>query len=255
MIVRKVLVAYLEEMFSLAASPDVSYNGLQFEGADEISSLATGVDATVDFIRAAGRKKAQFAIVHHGLFWKGKEWRKIDRFARETVTELISSDLNLFAIHLPLDGHPEVGNNARIAQAIDARPECAFGEFLGRKIGTLGKFDSPISKEKFKLRCERAIGPVLHHLDFGPPKISKVGIVSGGGWDSLLDPMVYDGGLDAILTGEVIHQAVAPCRERKIHLFALGHYATETFGVKALGEHLSAKFGLKHTFINLPTGL
>ncbi|NLI74836.1 MAG: Nif3-like dinuclear metal center hexameric protein [Candidatus Riflebacteria bacterium] len=255
MIKRQDLVKYLDELFNVPTTPDVSYNGLQFEGAERVRTVVTGVDATGEFFRQAAAAGGQFAIVHHGLFWKGREWRRIDRFARATVTALAAADLSLYALHLPLDGHPELGNNARLAQAIGARLGAPFGDFLGQKVGYVGRFPRPLTVAAFRQRCEKAIGPLLVHLDHGPARISAVGIVSGGGWDTVTDQLVESGELQAVLTGEAIHQAVALCRDRRVHLFAFGHYATETFGVKALGDHLAAKFGLVHRFIDVPTGL
>lgn len=255
MVSRQELVSYLDALFNVPTFPDVSYNGLQFEGAVEVEVIATGVDATTPFFQAARQAGAQFAIVHHGLFWKGKEWRRLDRFARQTVRELEQGDLSLYALHLPLDGHPELGNNARLAQALGLKVTGPFGEFMGQKIGWVGRAARPLTVEAFRRRCETAIGPVLHHLAFGPDRFTQVGIVSGGGWDAVTDQLVYDGQVQAVVTGEAIHQAVALCRDRGVHLFACGHYATETFGVIALGEHLARTFRVKHRFIDLPTGL
>lgn len=255
MIAIETLLSFLEDTFQVSTYQDISYNGLQFEGNSKVKTIVTGVDATIPFFRRAVDMKADLAIVHHGLFWKGAEWRKIDRFATEKVNLLSKGRLNLYALHLPLDAHPELGNNVRIAMGVGAVPEGGFGDYLGKKIGLVAHFEKPLPPALFKKIVEKSIGPLAQHLDFGPSRIRRIGIVSGGGWSSYADPLVAAGKIDAILTGEVVHQAVAPCRELGIHLFAAGHYATETFGVKALGERLAEKFGVRHTFIDLPTGL
>jgi dinuclear metal center YbgI/SA1388 family protein len=255
MIPRDTLLAFLEETFLVSRCQDVSYNGLQFEGTPTIKKIVTGVDATVPFFHRALTEKADFALVHHGLFWKGGEWKKIDRLAQEKVLLLARGSLNLYGLHLPLDAHSELGNNAQLARALQATPCEPFSDFLGQKIGLVTEFATALSPDALSKRIQKAIGPVVCHLPFGGKKVKRLGIVSGGGWNSVTDPLVFQGRLDAILTGEIIHQAVAPCRDLGIHMFAAGHYATETFGVKALGEAISKKFGIPHRFLDFPTGL
>lgn len=255
MIRRAELVQYINEVFAEQNFQDYSYNGLQFEGDEKVTKIAAGVDATVEFFNKAIASGADFAIVHHGLFWKGAEWTRLDRINQRIARTLLNSSLNLYAMHLPLDAHPEFGNNAVIARLLDASVAGPFGGTRANAVGCLARFSKPLTIEQFKKKIEKIIGPVVTHLDFGPKKISTAGIVSGGGWSAVSDPMVYDGKVDVILTGEVIHQAVAACRDREIHMISAGHYATEVFGVKALGQHLADKFNLKYEFIDLPTGL
>jgi dinuclear metal center YbgI/SA1388 family protein len=249
------ILAFLEDTFRVSTYPDVSYNGLQCEGRRNIRHIATGVDAATPFLKAAVGMKADLAIVHHGLFWKGEEWRKLDRFNMEKVDIMLKGKLNLYGLHLPLDSHPEYGNNVRLAAQLGALPQETFYPFLGEPTGLIADLERPLSPKEMTLLLEKAIGPVLHHLDFGPARIRRIGIVSGGGWRSIQDPVVLRRHVDAVITGEVIHQAVASARELSVHVFAVGHYATETFGVKSLGEALAKKFDLKHTFLDFPTGL
>ncbi len=255
MIALENLLAFLEDTFHVSTCTDNSYNGLQFEGRGKIKNLVTGVDASTVFLKRAISSKADIAIVHHGLFWKGQEWKRIDQFSREKVALLTRGKLNLYALHLPLDSHPELGNNIRIAMAIGARPDEGFYEYQGQKIGMIAHLEKALTPEVFRKKIETSIGPVLKHLNFGPATIKKIGIVSGGGWGSITDPVVASGKVDAILTGEVLHQAVDSCRDRGVHMFSAGHYATEVFGVKALGELIASKFGIRHTFLDFPTGL
>jgi len=252
---RKDIINHINELFAEVVFNDYSYNGLQFEGSEKVSKIVASVDATVEFFKEATRRGADFALVHHGLFWKGGEWTRLDRINLKIVKALIAGNLNLYAIHLPLDAHPKFGNNAIIADLLKAKVQAPFGGSRANAVGVLAKFDRPISVGDFKKRVEKAIGPVVTHLDFGAAKIQTVGIISGGGWNTVSDPLVYEGKVDAILTGEIIHQAVAACRDREIHMFSAGHYATETFGADALGRHLAKKFKLAYEFIDLPTGL
>jgi len=254
-VARSEVLQYLEELFKVSMTSDVSYNGLQFEGSEIVTKIATGVDASSEFVGAAVSAEADFALVHHGIFWKGGEWKKVDRFARRLVEIMDSGNLNLYGLHLPLDMHPEFGNNPILARLLGAVVAEPFGDFLNQKVGVLARLSRPATVAAFKKRIESAIGPISHHLAFGPDKISTIGVVSGGGWSSVSDAAVAEGRVDAIVTGEVIHQAVPVCRDRGVHLFAAGHYATETFGAKAIGEALAKKFDLEHVFIDLPTGL
>lgn len=253
MVKRKDILDYLEEVFSEIKINDYSYNGLQFEGAETINKIASGVDANNEFFLKAAQAGAQFAMVHHGIFWKGGEWVKIDRYIRNTFDILHQANLNLYASHLPLDLHPIFGNNVLLAKELDAKVQSPFG---GKApVGVMASFSKPLAIGKFLKIVENKIGNVITHLDFGKKTIKNVGIVSGGGWSSIADPLVYSGEIDLILTGEIIHQAVSACKERNIHMVSAGHYNTEVFGVRSLASHVAAKFKLEHVFIDLPTGL
>lgn len=254
MVKRKELISYIEQLFADVNFPDYSYNGLQFEGPDEIKKIVAGVDATIEFFQKAQKSKADFAIVHHGLFWKGAEWVRLDRINQRIFRALDSAQLNLYALHLPLDAHPIYGNNAQIAAKLGAEIVGPFGG-CRNPIGILARFKKPLTVASFKKKVVSVIGPIITHLDFGKTEIHSVAIVSGGGWSYVTDPLVYQGEVDLILTGEIIHQGVAACRDREIHMISAGHYATEVFGVQALGQHLADKFNLKYEFIDLPTGL
>lgn len=253
MVERKAIIEYLNEIFSETVINDYSYNGLQYEGFEFVTKIASGVDAKSEFFRRAAKIKADFAIVHHGIFWKGGEWSKIDRHAKKTIKELMEANINLYAMHLPLDAHPVYGNNAIIAQELGAKIIEPFG---GKSpVGFLASLETEMKIADFIDLVEKKIGKIITHLDYGEDKVKKIGIVSGGGWSSFTDPLVYDGKVDLILTGEIIHQAAAACCERELHMISAGHYNTEIYGVKKLAQHIAEKFGLEHEFIDLPTGL
>ena len=255
MVQRKDIVKFLNELFAEVNVPDFSYNGLQFEGKEEVKKIVAGVDATVQFFNEAKKRNGDFAFVHHGLFWKGGEWSRLDKYNIRIFKALLEGNLNLFAMHLPLDAHPEVGNNAIIAKLLGAEKVAPFGMCKGNPVGFLGKFQEPISIDELKARIEKNIGKIGTHLDFGKKMIQTVGIVSGGGWNSISDPMVYRGDVDVIFTGEIQHQGVAQYRDRELHLISAGHYATETFGADAVGKLIAKEFNLDYEFIDLPTGL
>ncbi|HNV71586.1 MAG TPA: Nif3-like dinuclear metal center hexameric protein, partial [Candidatus Ozemobacteraceae bacterium] len=149
---RSTLLAFLEETFKTSVTPDVSYNGLQFEGSQNIASIVTGVDASCEFFRQAARRKADFAIVHHGLFWKGGEWKRITRFEKEKMELLLKGNFSLYALHLPLDSHPDLGNNAVMAQLLGLENLEPFSEYQGQKIGIKGRFPRPISRAQLQTR-------------------------------------------------------------------------------------------------------
>ncbi|MBU1107604.1 MAG: Nif3-like dinuclear metal center hexameric protein [Candidatus Riflebacteria bacterium] len=255
MVQRNEIVKYLNEVFAEVSFPDYSYNGLQFEGSSTVKKIAAGVDGTNEFFAEAIKQGADFALVHHGLFWKGAEWTRLDRINQMLFKTLLSGNLNLFAMHLPLDAHPQFGNNAIIAKLLKAEVFAPFGGSRGNAVGVLARLKSPVSLAELNKRIEKEIGPIATQLDFGKKKVQTLGILSGGGWSSVNDPLVYDGEVDVILTGEIVHQAVASCRDRKINMISAGHYATEVFGARELGRHIAEKFGLGFTFIDLPTGL
>lgn len=255
MISRNEIITYIENLLDLRSYSDSSYNGLQFEGADKITKIVTSVDASIDLFTKAKEEKANMVLVHHGLFWKGKELTRIDRCTRQILRVLDEANINLIALHLPLDAHNEYGNNAIICKLLGLSITGRFAEYHGQKIGYIGKFDKPIHITEFLNLCKQKIGKVQNHLNFGKDEIQNIGVVSGGGWDSVNDPMVYIGNVDLIITGEIIHPAYHACKIRKIHMVAFGHYQTEIFGVKALGEHLAQNFGVEHKFVDIPTNL
>ncbi len=255
MVARKEIVSFLNKLFSEVNFPDFSYNGLQFEGKEEVTKIVAGVDATIPFFEKAKECGGDFAFVHHGLFWKGAEWSRIDRINKKIFKTLLDSNLNLFAMHLPLDAHPEVGNNAVIARLLNAEKVAPFGLCKGNPVGFICKFENPIPIEELKEKIEKNVAKINNHLDFGKKMIQTVGIVSGGGWNSILEPAVYNGDVDVIFTGEIQHQGVPQYRDREIHLIAAGHYATETFGANEVGKLLAKEFSLPYEFIDLPTGL
>jgi dinuclear metal center YbgI/SA1388 family protein len=246
------LVTYLDEMLRVKEIEDSSQNGLQVEGPEEVTKVAFAVDgcqATFERAVAAG---ANLLTVHHGLFWD-KPQRLIGPLFQQVKT-LVEGQCALYAVHLPLDIHPEVGNNAELVRLLELEEADAFGEYHGNPIGMGGVLDPPLPLDALVERLTRATGaPPLRVLAHGPAEVSQVGCVSGGA--AFLMDQVADAGFDTFVTGETSHTFFHQAAEWGLNVVYGGHYATETLGVKALARHLEDKFGLATTFLDIPTGL
>jgi dinuclear metal center YbgI/SA1388 family protein len=237
------LIGHLDALLNPTAFDDYGPNGLQVPGNDEIGTVVTGVSASVELFERAAEQGADLVLVHHGLFWGAIG--PVDAQLRRRLKLLFDHDMALAAYHLPLDAHLEVGNNALLAAALGATdPE----PFVG--IGVRARL-SGISPEDLHARVREATGG-REPLAFlaGPDPVQTIGIVSGGAAKHLDDAIAA--GLDAFVTGEPREPAMNDAREAGIHFLAAGHYATETFGVRALGDRLAAQYGIRHIFADIP---
>ncbi|RPI53849.1 MAG: Nif3-like dinuclear metal center hexameric protein [Chloroflexi bacterium] len=248
---RDELVEYLDDLLQIEAIEDTSNNGLQVEGAAEIRRLAFAVDASLaafDGARAAG---AQMLLVHHGLFWSKP--LMVTGLHRRRLGLLVAADLSLYAAHLPLDFHPELGNNATLARWLGLAGVEPFGQYKGQPAGYAGRLPEPLSLEALVSRVEASLGePVSQVWSFGKSTVETVGIISGGA--ARFVDQAAAAGVDAYLTGETSHGAFHDAQELGMNVIFGGHYATETAGLKALAEHLATHFGLETVFLDLPTG-
>jgi dinuclear metal center YbgI/SA1388 family protein len=237
------LIGHLDALLNPSAFDDYGPNGLQVPGTGAISTVVTGVSASVELFERAAEHDAGLVLVHHGLFWGAIG--PIDAQLKRRLELLFEHNMALAAYHLPLDAHPEVGNNALLADAIGATDH---EPFVG--IGVRARLPG-ISPEELRARVRDATGG-REPLAFlaGPDPVSTIGIVSGGAARHLDDAIAA--GLDAFVTGEPREPAMNDAREAGIHFLAAGHYATETFGVRALGERLAAEFGVRHVFADVP---
>ena len=249
---RDELVAWLDEYLNVNAIKDVSHNGLQVESPDEIRKVAFAVDATIASFEKAVESKADMLVVHHGLLWSEPVKLTGPHFTR--IKTLIHGNCGLYASHLPLDLHAEVGNNAQIAKMLELMNLKPFGEYHGVMIGCGGSLPKPGKLESLvnTLKIRTGQEP-LRVLDFGPSLASRVAIVSGGA-PEFAEAAAHEG-YDTYITGDAQHQFYHTAYEYKINLVFGGHYATETFGVKALEQKVKEKFGLETVFLDLPTGL
>ncbi len=245
------LVAHLDRLLSVAEWPDKSLNGLQVEGAQRVERVALATDAALATIDMADEAGAGFLIVHHGLFWGRVE--PVTGPHRARLAALLEREISLYCAHLPLDAHPELGNNAVLARLLDLGDPAPFGEWEGRAIGVRGRLPEPLERPELAAQLEALLGARPVVLPFGPERIETVAIVSGGGGS--LIPEAAAAGVDAFVTGETSHIAWHAARERGLNVLFAGHYATETLGVRAVGDHLAAEFGLDTVFLDAPTGL
>jgi dinuclear metal center YbgI/SA1388 family protein len=240
----------LDSFLAVREFEDYGPNGLQVPGAQEVRRVVTAVSCQRVLFERAAELEAELVLVHHGLFWNGQP-PGLDAVLAERLRVLLRHDINLAAYHLPLDAHPEVGNNALLARVLGCAGDEPFGAVKGRAIGRLGRFAGDgLELGELVARVTRACGREPLVLSGGERRVRALAIVSGGGAKTL--PEAAAAGADALLTGEPTEPAMAEARERGVHLIAAGHYATETFGVRALGERLTQRFGLDHVFVDLP---
>lgn len=245
------LVTYLNDYLRVKAVKDDSNNGLQVEGAGEVTRLAFAVDASLAAVQGAAEAGAQMLVVHHGLFW-GKPLM-VTGIHRRRLLRLVEAGLSLYGVHLPLDVHEEVGNNAVLARWLNLEQVTPFGEYQGAPVGMAGQLPAPVSLGDFAAQVESVLQEqIIQIWPFGPPNVRRVGIVSGGA--AFLLDQAAAAGMDVYLTGEVSHGSYHTAHELGLNVVFGGHYATETAGLKALAEHLAGKFGLETVFLDLPTG-
>lgn len=228
---------------------DISLNGLQVGNREsEVHKACFAVDACMDSFEAASQAGSDVLVVHHGLFWGHP--LAITGTHYERVKFLMDHNLALYACHLPLDAHPVLGNNAQIASALGLKHVEPFAEYHGKMIGFKGILPEPMPMEK--------VGEVLgfgqesYMIEFGRKLCRTVGIVSGSAADDV--SQAIDDGLDLFITGERSHQVYHLCEENHMNMLCLGHYNTETFGVRAL-MGVVAPLGIETAFVDVPTGL
>src|SRR4051794_26429826 len=240
------IIATLDELLSPAEFDDLGPNGLQVPGATEVTKVVTGVSARRELHERAAAAGAQLVLVHHGLFWTFHPTGLTPLLA-ERLRPLFKHDINLAAYHLPLDAHPVYGNNAILARELGCEDVQPFGAYKGRAIGVRGTLD--VTRNELHARVRDATGREPLLLGRGPERIRSIGIVSGSAADTLHEAAAL--GLDAFLTGEPREHITADADELGMTFVAAGHYATETFGVRALGELLAERFGVEHMFMEL----
>ncbi|TAN40535.1 MAG: Nif3-like dinuclear metal center hexameric protein [Nitrospirae bacterium] len=245
------LVSFLDKELALSEFPgDESINGLQVEGSSRVHRIGVAVDACDHVFREAAEKQIDFLLVHHGLIWGGI--KALTGIMKTRVKTLLDAGISLYACHLPLDWHPVHGNNSRILKLLKIRQTGEFGEYHGRRIGYWGRTGREMSLKEFSSLVDRTLQTETLVRDFGRP-VRNVGVVSGGGWSAIYEAAQYD--IDTFLTGEPSHSAYSLAEEMKVNLVFAGHYATETVGVRAVGQMLGARYRLMTEFIDHPTGL
>ena len=246
---RDEIIRFCDACLDAGSFADYGPNGLQVPGAAEVRKVATGVSASLELIERALAIDAQLLIAHHGLFWDFHPRALSEAMAARLRTAL-AAGLSIAGYHLPLDAHPEIGNNALLRERLgfEAVPG-EFGRAKGQAIGALGRSSQGVSFADLRSRIEAACGQEPLVQGAGPDPVHTIGIVTGAGASMIGEAAALE--LDALLTGEPAEHAMADATEAGLHFIAAGHWATETFGVRALGERIAARFGIEHEFIGL----
>ena len=242
MAARDEILAFAAELLDLGSWPDYGPQGLQVEGAGEVSKVVCAVSASLELFELAAEANAELVVVHHGILWDN-ESRVIDGRARRRLEALFDAEITLAAYHLALDAHPEVGNNALLARELDVAVDAKFAD-----VGVGGS--TAHSREELLTRIRQRINPDALVLGDGPEQPDRVAIMSGGGQRHLLEAAQQGYGL--YLTGEPAEPALHFAKELGVTFVAAGHYATEKLGVQALTERLAERFGLQWEFVDLP---
>ena len=237
----------LNDKLSPELIKDYAPNGLQIEGNKTIRKIVTGVTASQGLIDKAIELGADAILVHHGYFWKGEPEPIVGMKGRR-IRSLIKNDINLYGYHLPLDIHPELGNNARLAQLLDIEVEGGL-EGHAQSVAMYGRLKQAVSGIEFAKRIDKALEREPLHIapENADKLIETVGWCTGGGQDYI--QLAADNGLDAFISGEISERTTFVAREQDIHYFSAGHHAPERYGIKALGDWLSAEHGLDVTFV------
>ncbi len=241
---RDAILAHAQELLDLAAYPDYGPMGLQVAGAAEVTRIACAVSASLELFERAAGMGAQLVIVHHGLFWNN-ESRVIDGVLKARLAALFAADITLAAYHLALDAHPELGNNARLAQELGVEVEGSFGD-----VGVGGRLRVPESGESFARRVAALLQREPTAFTYGAAVVRRVAICSGSAGRDLSRAAAE--GYDLYLTGEPEEPSLHQAKELGIHFVAGGHYATERLGVQALSARLADHFAVDWAFIELP---
>ena len=244
---REDLSVFLTNYLKTEDFKDDCPNGLQVDGSTEVNKILTAVSASVELFEMAAEQKADTVIVHHGLIWNFERPLYTGGY-RERVRILLENNINLYGFHLPLDAHEEIGNNAQLCRKLNVENMRPFGDIKGQYIGMKGEIDK-VGKDQFFEQIKNLVNRTPLIFDYGPDKIQKIGVISGGAQKYV--NQAVSAGLDVYLTGEVSEHIMHYAKEEKIHFVSAGHYATEKFGIIALGELLKTKFDLEVTFIDI----
>ncbi len=247
------ICSYLDEYLRIQEVPDEpnAVNGLQVENrSGHIERIVAAVDATMATI-AGARAPRTLLLVHHGLFWDGNVPVTGRRYRR--LAALLEHDIALYSAHIPLDAHPEVGNNHVLGRAIGLAAMESFDSYRGAPVGVQGALDPALSRQALVDRVVKQIGGIARLIAGGPEWCRRIGIITGGAGGRIGNAAAA--GLDTYITGEGAHHTYFDAMEFGVNVIYAGHYATETLGVKALAEHLSGKYGIPWEFHDHPTGM
>jgi dinuclear metal center YbgI/SA1388 family protein len=245
------IVRYSDDLLNVRLVRDApeAQNGLQVTNAGAVTRIAAAVDLCAATVQRAAEERADFLIVHHGLSWS-RYGARADSYL-ERFSELVRHDIALYSVHLPLDCHPDLGNAVLLARGLGVVVQGPFGLWRDQSIGVWGELD--IDRRVLGDRLAGLLGSPPREMLFGPPTAHRIGVATGAGGSLIRQAALA--GLDTFVTGEGTHHSYFDAEELHLNVYYAGHYATETFGVKALAEHLGTKFGLPWVFLDHPTGL
>ncbi|MFI0399730.1 MAG: Nif3-like dinuclear metal center hexameric protein [Thiolinea sp.] len=245
MVSRDELEQYLNGLLNVSKFKDYAPNGLQVEGRQEIHKIVTGVTACQALLEVAVEQGADAILVHHGYFWRGDNPVVRGMHQRRLAT-LLKNELNLFAYHLPLDAHPELGNNVQLAKRLGLTVESVLNE---QGVGNIGSLAEPMSLVDFGEKLEQILKRKPLLVSGGTHKIQRIAWCTGGAQGYIQEALAF--GVDAYLSGEISEHTTHSARENNLHYIAAGHHATERYGVQALGEHLAAQFAVECRFVEI----
>lgn len=249
MVRRQELLAALDSLLLPQQFSDYCPNGLQVEGRTEVRRLVTGVTACQALLDAAVEVGADAVLVHHGYFWRNEDAR-VTGMKRRRLATLLANDINLIAYHLPLDAHPELGNNAQLARRLGLLVTGPLDPLDRRVVGNTGELAAPETAGRFAARVRQVLGRDVLHVGDADAPVRRVGWCTGGAQGYIEQAVAA--GVDLYLTGEVSEQTVHVARETGIQFLACGHHATERYGVQAVGDWLASRFGIEHRYIDIP---
>ncbi len=245
MVTRNELESHLAALLQVERFRDYGPNGLQVEGGATVRKVVSGVTASLALIEAAVQQRAEAIVVHHGLFWRGQDMRVVGWMQRR-LRLLLAHDINLFAYHLPLDAHPELGNNAQLGARVGLRADARFGD---QELGFVGDAGSLTRLSALALALQAALGREPTVVPGDGRMLRRIGWCTGGAQGSF--EAAIAAGTDAYITGEISEPQAHIARETGVAFIACGHHASERFGAPALGAHLATTFAVEHLFIDI----
>lgn len=247
MIAVKDIINYTDTLLASHGTKDYAPNGLQISGVEDIDSVYTAVTASKDVLEQVIARNGRFLLVHHGYFWQGED-RRLVGWMRERVKMCLMHDINLCAYHLPLDRHSQFGNNVMLAQIMQWEIEENLPSHAGGDMGLVGRTRQAMTEDVLAQELHKKLGYKPQVINNNPAKkLTRIAWCTGAAYDDI--SFAITKGVDAFITGEISERIVHIARESGIAFFAAGHYATEQFGVQALGSHLASHFSIKHTFL------
>jgi len=246
----KALCSALDDYLAVGEFDDVAVNGLQVEACNDVARVAVSVDANLDAIEGAREHDADLLLCHHGLLWGGAS--PLTGLLGERVGRLFRGGVSLYAVHLPLDAHPRVGNNAVLAGLLGLRDAVPFGRYRGKLLGLAGDLPEPETVDSLLASLEGSVGPCLGSVGAGDRTVSRVAVASGAPGD--LTTEAVSAGVELVIAGEPDHVAATSARDAGVGLVFLGHHATEVFGVRALAERIRDEYGLPFVVVGVGSG-